>query len=116
MIVSEDIKRLEKLLRVSTESQIQAIQSQFEHISRFYGSALRSLIIQDFDLQEALKTAREFSRCDKINFAVIDGLMYQDEFFDLVFFFGEAYAYTGDIEFNENGSQIKYSEEVVEEG
>lgn len=78
--MSEDVKRLEKILRISTESQIKPIQSQFGQISKFYAT-LKKLMIQDFNLQEAIKTGREFWRCDRINFVAIDGSMFQDEFF-----------------------------------
>ncbi|GAI26130.1 unnamed protein product, partial [marine sediment metagenome] len=67
-----------------------------------------------FNCKEALKTAKEFFGSSTVRFAGIDGTMYSRPLFDLVIFFGGAYASTGTVTFLENDKpKIKYDKRTL---
>jgi hypothetical protein len=75
------------------------------------------LIVHDFNCKKCYEFAINFFGTPKVSFAAIDGTEYAREIFDLVIFFGGAYACTGEIEFkSENKPIVRYSERIVEEG
>jgi hypothetical protein len=70
-----------------------------------------------FDLREVYETALEFFGSSSVRFAGIDGTMYSRPLFDLVVFFGGAYASTGTITFHEDKSPtVKYDKRTVKHG
>jgi hypothetical protein len=71
----------------------------------------------EFDNEEAFETAKEFFGLSSVRFAGIDGTMYSRPLFDLVIFFGGAYASTGTITFQgKDKPVIEYDEKTVQQG
>ncbi|HVP15968.1 MAG TPA: hypothetical protein VMT42_01205, partial [candidate division Zixibacteria bacterium] len=69
-----------------------------------------------FDNGEAYATAREFFRDSTVRFAGIDGTMYSRPLFDMVIFFGGAYASTGNVIFREKEAPlVKYDEKTMQQ-
>lgn len=69
-----------------------------------------------FGHEEAYATAREFFNDSTVRFAGIDGTMYSRPLFDMVIFFGGAYASTGTVTFREKGAVIvKYDEKTMQQ-
>jgi hypothetical protein len=69
----------------------------------------------NFDRGEAYETAKHFFATNSVRFAGIDGTMYSRPLFDMMIFFGGAYASTGTVTFQENDKPIiKYDEKTME--
>jgi len=115
--ISSQVSRLGKRLKNSTQSQISDYKERFKVVKETYDEFLKDLIVQGFDLNQAFKFAGKFFGSDEIKFAAIDGTAYSREIFDLVIFFGGAYASLGEIRFLERSKPlIKYAEKIVEKG
>jgi hypothetical protein len=70
----------------------------------------------DFDQKEAYETAKEFFGTSSVRFAGIDGTMYSRPLFDMVIFFGGAYASTGAVTFaEEDKPTVKYDERTLQQ-
>jgi len=63
-------------------------------------------MVSDFSCQEAYETAQKFFGSTRVQFAGVDGTMYSRPLFDLMIFFGGAYAATGTIEFRKDAKQM----------
>jgi hypothetical protein len=84
-------------------------ERRFSSIKNVYDDLLSNLMRTEFDQKEAYKTAKEFFNNSVIRFAGIDGTMYSRPLFDLIIFFGGAYASTGTITFFEKDDPtVKY--------
>jgi hypothetical protein len=82
-----------------------------------YNLFLKDLIVSDFSFKDAYKTAKNLFGSTEVNFAGIDGTEYKRPLFDLVIFYGGAYACKGKIKFTENSPpEVEYSTEFIEEG
>ncbi|MGB9671813.1 MAG: hypothetical protein ACPL0C_06585 [Candidatus Bathyarchaeales archaeon] len=115
--LSDAIKRTCSILRNGAERQVLDYEQRFSYLKNLYCDLLLNLIRMDFDFAEACKTAKEFFGSSAVQFAGIDGTMYSRPLFDLVIFFGGAYASTGSIIFQENGRPlVRFNEKTVEEG
>jgi hypothetical protein len=74
-------------------------------------------MVSDFDFATAYETAKEFFGSNKVRFAGIDGTMYSRSLFDLMIFFGGAYAATGTVEFGRDGvPRVEYDSRFLERG
>ncbi len=97
--------------------QVLDYEQRFSSLKSFYESLLSSLIKMDFHSKEAYETAKEFFGTTSVRFAGIDGTMYLRPLFDLVVFFGGAYASTGTITFHEDKPPtVKYDERTAQHG
>ena len=67
---------------------------------------LSDFIVSEFSFHGAYETAEEFFGSSKVRFAGVDGTMYSRPLFDLMIFFGGAYAATGTIEFRVDAKPI----------
>jgi hypothetical protein len=115
--LSDATKRTSDVLRHGASKQVSDYEQRFSSIKNLYDVLLARLIRMDFDFKTAYKTAKEFFGGECIRFAGIDGTMYSRPLFDLVIFFGGAYASTGTIVFQENGKPlVKYDEKMVQQG
>jgi len=77
---------------------------------------LLDFIISDFNNEQAYETAKRFFGSSTIRFAGIDGTMYSRPLFDLIIFFGGAYASTGTITFTgKNGPTIEYDVRTLQQ-
>jgi hypothetical protein len=74
-------------------------------------------MVSDFDFGRAFETAEEFFGSNKVRFAGIDGTMYSRSLFDLMIFFGGAYAVAGVVEFGRDGPpRVEYDSRFLERG
>ncbi len=88
----------------------------FTSLKNIYEGLLSNLIKMNFNLKEAFKTAKEFFGTPTVRFAGIDGTIYSRPFFDLVIFFGGAYASTGNITFLDDKVKVEYDEKTMQQG
>jgi hypothetical protein len=115
--LSDAIKRNSDVLRFGASKQVLDYEQRFSPLKDLYDVLLSNLIITDFDCENARETAKEFFGTSKVRFAGVDGTMYSRPMFDLVIFFGGAYASTGTITFSEKEKPlVKYDEKTVQQG
>ncbi len=114
--LSSQLKRAGDILRNSASNQISDYTRRFDSLKGIYEGLLKDLLIKNFNYEEAVKTARDFFRSENITFAAIDGTEYTRPMFDLVIFFGGAYAAKGSIEFGSKTLKTKYSTRFIEKG
>jgi hypothetical protein len=77
---------------------------------------LSNFIISDFSYEKAYETARELFGSSTTRFAGVDGTMYSRPLFDLIVFFGGAYASTGTITFTKNNKPtIEYDMKTLQQ-
>jgi hypothetical protein len=74
---------------------------------------LSDFIVADFNVEQACLTAKQFFGSSAVRFAGVDGTMYSRPLFDLVIFFGGAYASTGTVTFTEKGSTVEYDAKTL---
>src|SRR3990170_7682330 len=101
--LSNTVKRTCDTLRQGATQQITDYEHRFSTLKNIYDELLADLIRTGYDPEEAWKTAREFFGSSSVRFAGVDGTMYSHPLFDMVIFFGGAYAATGTVTFSENG-------------
>jgi hypothetical protein len=115
--LSDAIKRTSDVLRLGASKQVSDYEQRFSSIKNLYDGLLLNLIKMDFDCGEAYETAQKFFGASSVRFAGIDGTMYSRPLFDLVIFFGGAYASTGTITFLEKDKPlIEYDKRTVQQG
>jgi hypothetical protein len=115
--LSNTIKRTSDVLRSGASRQILDYEQRFSSLKSLYDGLLSNLIKMNFDSEEACKTAEKFFGASSVRFAGVDGTMYSRPLFDLVVFFGGAYASTGTITFSEKDKPLtKYDEKTVQQG
>jgi hypothetical protein len=86
-------------------------------MKNLYDALLSNLIVTNFDYKEACETANRFFCAQSARFAGIDGTMYSRPLFDLVIFFGGAYASTGTVTFREKEKPVvEYDKRTVRQG
>jgi hypothetical protein len=77
---------------------------------------LSDFIISDFNNEQAYESAKQFFGSSTIRFAGVDGTMYSHPLFDLIIFFGGAYASTGTVTFTkDNKPTIEYDTKTLEQ-
>lgn len=112
--LSDAVKRTSDMLKLGASMQVLEYEQRFSSLKNFYESPISDLIIMNFNCKEALETAKEFFGASTVRFAGIDGTMYSRPLFDLVIFFGGAYASTGTVTFLENDKpKIKYDKKTL---
>jgi len=115
--LSNAIKRTCDILKVGASMQVLDYEQRFASLRNFYENLLANLVKMGFDTREAYETALEFFGSSSVRFAGIDGTMYSRPLFDLVVFFGGAYASTGTITFHEEKPPtVKYDERTAKHG
>jgi len=100
--LSNTIKRTSDLLRLGASDQVTAYENRFQSLRALHDRLLSDFIISDFKNEQAYETTKQFFGSSTIRFAGIDGTMYSRPLFDLIIFFGGAYASTGTIIFTKN--------------
>ncbi len=114
--LSDSLKRTSDALRLGASSQIEDYERRFSSLKTLYDCLLVDLIKMNFDCREACETAKEFFKDSTARFAGVDGTMYSHPLFDLVIFFGAAYASTGTVVFSESGGvTVKYDEKTLKQ-
>jgi hypothetical protein len=115
--LSDAVKRTSDVLVQGASRQVFDYEQRFSSLKNLYDGLLSNLVRVDFDFKEAWETAKEFFGSSSVRFAGIDGTMYSRPLFDLVIFFGGAYASTGTVTFCEKEKPlVKYDERTVQQG
>jgi hypothetical protein len=113
--LSDAIKRTSEVLRLGASSQVLDYEQRFSSLRNLYDDLLSNLIRMDFNQKEAYETAKEFFGTSSVRFVGIDGTMYSRPLFDMVIFFGGAYASTGAVTFAEKDKPtVKYDERTLQ--
>ena len=113
--LSGAIKRTGEVLKTEASSQISDYENRFSSLKNLYDQLLSNLIVMKFDCEDAYETAKEFFDSSSVRFAGVDGTMYSRPLFDMVVFFGGAYASTGTITFQEKSSpQVEYDMKTLQ--
>jgi len=100
--LSNTIKRTSDLLRLGASGQVTEYENRFQSLRALHERLLSDFIISEFNNEQAYETSKQFFESSTIRFAGIDGTMYSRPLFDLIIFFGGAYASTGTITFTKN--------------
>jgi hypothetical protein len=95
--LSEQMNRTGAVLRRGAVERIEDYESRFSVAAGVMDDLLRNLLVADFDVAKAGKTAEEFFGTSTIPFAAVDGTEYARQMFDLIIFFGGAYVSAGKI-------------------
>jgi hypothetical protein len=113
--LSNAIKRTCDTLRQGATKQVTDYEQRFSSIKNIYDDLLANLIRTGFNPKQACETARKFFGGTTVRFAGVDGTMYSRPMFDMVIFFGGAYAATGTIRFSENVEpEVEYDERTLQ--
>jgi hypothetical protein len=114
--LSDTVKRTCDTLRQGATRQIFDYEQRFSALKNLHSQLLANLIKQVFSPKEAWETATEFFGASSVRFAGVDGTMYSKPLFDMVIFFGGAYAATGTVTFSENTEpQAKYDAKTIQQ-
>jgi hypothetical protein len=114
--LSEAIKRTSEVLKQGASTQVLDYEQRFSCLKTLYDDLLSGFIRMQFKPDKAHETAEEFFGTSTIRFAGVDGTMYSRPLFDLVIFFGGAYASTGTITFHEKElPNIKYDAKTIQQ-
>ena len=105
-LISSALKRTSEILKSGASKQVLDYEKRFSSIQNLYDDLLSNMIRTEFSAKEAYETAKEFFETTTVPFVGIDGTMYSRPLFDLVIFFGGAYASTGTVSFQEKGLPI----------
>ena len=115
--LSDTVKRTCDTLRQGATKQISDYEQRFSSLKNLYSQLLENLIKQGFSPKEAWETAKDFFGSSSVRFAGIDGTMYSRPLFDMVIFFGGAYAATGTVTFSENSEPcVHYDAKTIQQG
>ncbi len=115
-VYSAQLKRAGDILRQGASDQITDYAQRFNSITGLYDSLLKRLIRSGVRVEDAAATAKRFFGSETVRFAAVDGTEYTHPLFDLVIFFGGAYAARGTLTFSDEGVQAAYSTQFTEEG
>jgi hypothetical protein len=111
------VKRTCDDLRLGATKQITDYETRFAGFKNLYDSLLKNLIREGCDNRVAWETAKEFFNSENVRFAAVDGTMYSRPLFDMVIFFGGAYASTGSVTFtNDSEPKVEYDSKTLEQG
>ncbi len=112
--LSDALERTSEMLRFGAANQVENYERHFSSLRNLYESLTSNLMIMDIDCKEASNTAEEFFDDYDVRFAGIDGTMYSRPLFDLVIFFGGAYASTGNVIFRgHHKPEIRYDKRTI---
>jgi hypothetical protein len=113
--LSNTIKRTCDTLRQGATKQITDYEQRFSNIKNIYDDLLVNLIKEGFNPKQACETALKFFGSTTIRFAGVDGTMYSRPMFDMVIFFGGAYAAMGTVRFSGNAEpEVEYDERTLQ--
>jgi len=114
--LSDTMKRTCDNLRQGATRQVTDYEQRFSILKDAYDDLLVNLIKSRFNQKEAWETAKEFFGSESVRFAGIDGTMYSRPLFDMVIFFGGAYASTGTIKLTETSEpQVEYDAKTIQQ-
>jgi len=105
-LLSSRVRRTCELLRLGAEDRVSDYEKRFSSMKDLYDRLLSRFIVSNFSFEGAYETAIKFFGSDRVRFAGIDGTMYSNLLYDLMIFFGGAYAATGTITFRRDDDPI----------
>ena len=112
--LSNTIKRTSDLLRLGASGQVTEYESRFQSLRALHERLLSNFMISDLNNEQAYETAKQFFGSSTVRFAGVDGTMYSRPLFDLIIFFGGAYASTGTVTFTKNNKPtIEYDTKTL---
>jgi len=115
--LSSNVKRTCDNLRQGATRQITDYETRFSGFKNLYTDLLENLVRSGYDPAEAFETAKAFCGSETVRFAAVDGTMYSRPLFDMVIFFGGAYASTGSVTFTKNAApEVAYDSKTLEQG
>jgi hypothetical protein len=115
--LGSQIRRAGDILKDGVSGQISEYGRKFEAVHGLYDGFLSNLMVSDFSLKKAYRTAVDLFGSDEVGFAGVDGTECSRPLFDMVVFFGGAYASKGRIKFHEDmPPTVEYAERFLEEG
>ena len=115
--LSKTVKRTCDNLRQSATIQITDYEKRFSSYKNIYDELLENLVRTGCNQTEAWETAKAFWGSEHARFTAIDGTMYSRPLFDMVIFFGGAYASTGSITFTKDTEpKVEYDTKTLEQG
>ncbi len=114
--LSDSVKRTCDTLKQGATKQVIDYEQRFSCLQNLYDDLLRPLIRTQFSRKTALETSQALFHSNNIRFAAVDGTLYSRPLFDMVLFFGGAYAATGSVEFSENSKpKIEYDRKTLQQ-
>jgi hypothetical protein len=114
--LSKNVKRTCDSLRQGATRQITDYEMRFSGFKNLYDGLLENLVRIGYDFSQAYSTAKELFGSENVRFAAVDGTMYSRPLFDMVIFFGGAYASTGSVTFTEDvAPRITYDPKTLEQ-
>ena len=114
--LSDTVKRTCDTLRRGATKQVTDYEQRFSALKNLYDDLLANLIRTGFSQREAWETATEFFGSDTVRFAAVDGTMYSRPLFDMVIFFGGAYASTGTVTLcSAAAPKVKYDARTIQQ-
>ncbi|MEM0215993.1 MAG: winged helix-turn-helix domain-containing protein [Candidatus Bathyarchaeia archaeon] len=114
--ISNAIKRTCEVLKQGATAQVADYERRFQSLKNFQEILLSNLIRMELDYMNIFDTACSFFGSRKVRFAGIDGTMYSRPLFDMVVFFGGAYAAAGTVTFREDGPPLVSYDEKISSG
>ncbi|MGQ9680270.1 MAG: hypothetical protein ACUVV4_05840 [Candidatus Bathyarchaeia archaeon] len=114
--LTHQIKKSGETLLRGISHQVADYSTRLEPLQNFFDEFLVNLIRTDFSHEEAASTAERFFGSCEVSFAAVDGTEYTNRIFDMVTFFGGAYAAKGLINFSHNPPRVDYSTELTDGG
>ena len=114
--LSNTVKRTCDILKQEATKQIIDYEQRFSALKNLYDELLANLIITSFNPKKAWETVAEFFGSTSVRFAGVDGTLYSRPLFDMVIFFGGAYAATGMVSFYENAEpRVQYDTRTIQQ-
>ena len=115
--LSRRVKRTSDLLKMGASGQVSEYEERFQSLKGLYDRLLSDFVVSEFSLENAYDTALNLFGSSKVQFAGVDGTMYSKSLFDLMIFFGGAYAATGTIEFRKGEKpMVEYDSKLLKKG
>jgi hypothetical protein len=114
--LSKTIRRTSDALRLGAAVQVSDYEQRLSSLKNLNADLLSNFIRMGFDYTDVYRTVKEFFGTSNVRFAGIDGTMYSRPLFDLVIFFGGAYASTGSITFEqEHPPSVTYDMKTIQQ-
>ena len=112
--LTDALRRSSEALRLGASSRVSDYEQRFSSLKNLYGDLLADLVRTDFGRGRVYETATQFFGDSVVRFAGVDGTMYSRPLFDMVVFFGGAYASTGTVTFTKDGGvHVEYDRKTL---
>jgi len=104
-------------LLAGAEKQIESYRTRFDQLDKVYDTFLKDLINVYADQIADTEFVDRFFGKRTLRFAGVDGTLYKKPTFDLIVFFGGAYAAEGIVLISDDGElQVEYEEQYLNRG